>query len=383
MDSLKEKLCSLTVFRDVLKENVTKAFLGFLDANEEDKRISAYSEFVSRLYAEGYDCLSYYVRDLLFNNENVYVKLKGEGKTVPRPIADSVSRELEILSEYAAFQPLKGLSGYEIKKVDLVELYAERAENIGKYGYGIYAKYHMFSFNEQKQIVPVKNPDKTTFADLYGYEREHKAVVDNTKALLLGKPAANILLTGDAGTGKSSTVKATVNELCGEGLRCLEITKEQLKYIPVILEELCDNPLKFIIFIDDLSFGRDDDNLSALKAVLEGSVSAKTQNVAIYATSNRRHIVKESFSERDGDDIHRNDTIQELISLSDRFGLRVSYQRPDKKTYLEIVESLAESRGIKKDKETLELLAERFALEKGGRSPRAATQFIDSLIASE
>ncbi|MBQ7624535.1 MAG: DUF815 domain-containing protein, partial [Clostridia bacterium] len=321
MDGLKEKLYSLTVFRDVLKENVTKAFLSFLEETEEDMRISAYSDFVSRLYAEGYDCLSLYVRDLVFNNENVFVKLKGEGKPVPESVSASVERELAVLSEYAAYRPLPGLSGYRSEKLDLPGLYRERAENIGKYGYGIYAKYHMFTFNEQKQIVPVKNPDKTTFSDLWGYEREHKIVVDNTKALLAGKPAANILLTGDAGTGKSSTVKATVNALYGEGLRVLEITKEQLKYIPIILEELCDNPLKFIIFIDDLSFGRDDDNLSALKAVLEGSVSAKTPNVVIYATSNRRHIVKESFSDRDGDDIHRNDTIQELISLSDRFGI--------------------------------------------------------------
>ena len=192
----------------------------------------------------------------------------------------------------------------------LKEIYLHRAENIGTYGYGIYAKNRMFYVDVNGNIVPVLHPDKTELSDLVDYERERTIIIDNTKALLQGKPAANILLTGDAGTGKSSTVKAVSNALWNEGLRIVEVRKDQLRSIPKILDELSSNPLKFVLFIDDLSFLKDDDNFNALKAVLEGSVTAKSNNVVIYATSNRRHIIKEKFSDREGDDVHRNDTLQ-------------------------------------------------------------------------
>ena len=174
-----------------------------------------------------------------------------------------------------------------------------------------------------------------------------------------------------------------VNELHDRGLRILEVRKEQLHQIPGVLDELNSNPLKFILFIDDLSFQKDDDNFGALKAILEGSVSARSQNVVIYATSNRRHLVKESFSDRDGDDIHRNDTMQEIISLSERFGIQITFQKPNKQTYLDIVRQLADQRGVVYDPAELELQAERFALGRGGRSARTATQFVDSLIAAQ
>ena len=229
----------------------------------------------------------------------------------------------------------------------------------------------------------MQNPDQTRLASLIDYKREQQIILDNTLALLAGKPAANILLTGDAGTGKSSTVKAVVNELHDRGLRILEVRKEQLHAIPAILDELNTNPLKFILFIDDLSFQKDDDNFSALKAILEGSVSAKSRNVVIYATSNRRHLVKESFSGRDGDDVHRNDTMQEVISLSERFGIQVTFQKPNKETYLGIVRHLAQEKGVTMDAIELDMLAERYALGRGGRSARAATQFIDGLLAKQ
>lgn len=138
--------------------------------------------------------------------------------------------------------------------------------------------------------------------------------------------------------------------------------------------------MKFILFIDDLSFLKDDDNFNTLKAVLEGSVTAKSSNVVIYATSNRRHIIKETFSDRDGDDIHRNDTMQELVSLSERFGIHVTFSKPNKENFLHIVHHLAEENGIDMPNKELDLLAERFALERGGRSARLARQFVDGLL---
>jgi len=255
--------------------------------------------------------------------------------------------------------------------------------NIGSYGYGMYARYHVFRVDDEGSIVPVRHPDPIRLSDLVDYERERTIILDNTRALAAGLPAANILLTGDAGTGKSSTVKAVVNELAPRGMRILEVRKEQLRNIPVILDELTRNPLKFIIFIDDLSFSNDDDNFAALKAILEGSVSAKSDNVAIYATSNRRHMVKERFSDREGDDVHRNDTMQEIISLSDRFGIRVSFSKPDKATYLDIVHKLVDDAGIRMDQDELDLLAERFSTRRGGRSARGARQFVDSLLSQQ
>ena len=236
----------------------------------------------------------------------------------------------------------------------------------------------MFSIDDTGASLPIASADRITLDKFVGYKEERKKVLANTQAFLCGKPAANILLYGDAGTGKSSTVKAVANNFFEDGLRLIEVRKNQLLLLPKIMGEISGNPLKFIIFIDDLSFNGDDD-FSMLKATLEGSASAKAKNAVIYATSNRRHIVKETFSDRTGDDLHRNDTMQENISLSARFGLTVLFAKPEKKLYLEIIHELAERNGIEVTAE-LETAAEAFALSRGYRSARCAEQFIDSLI---
>ena len=198
----------------------------------------------------------------------------------------------------------------------------------------------MFTYNKG-EIVPAKYPDSIRLSSHIGYERQRKRIIDNTYAFLKDKPAANVLLYGDAGTGKSSTIKAIVNEFADIGLRMIEVRKGDLLKLPELIEKLANNPLKFIIFIDDLSFAKNNEEIGALKAILEGSVSSKTENVVLYATSNRRHLVQESFSDRNGDDIHRNETIQEQTSLSDRFGLSVCFSKPDKKEYLDIIHGLS------------------------------------------
>ena len=167
------------------------------------------------------------------------------------------------------------------------------------------------------------------------------------------------------------------------GLRLIEIKKNQLYSLPDVIEQLADNPLKFIVFIDDLSFSSNDADFGALKAILEGGVAGKTDNIAIYATSNRRNLVKENFSDRNGDDIHIQDTVQEIMSLSARFGLKVTFSRPDKDLYLSIVENLALQYNINEKTDELFISAEAFALRNGGRSPRTAKQFIDYLAAKE
>ena len=350
---------------------------------------SAYAEFVAVLYDRANGNLGEYIKEICTNSENVYVKTVGLGMTAPSYMQSSLESELNILQEVSELnkEKLCGLLDYKgflpeftTTNLRLKEIYLHRAENIGTYGYGIYAKNRMFYVDVNGNIVPVLHPDKTELSDLVDYERERTIIIDNTKALLQGKPAANILLTGDAGTGKSSTVKAVSNALWNEGLRIVEVRKDQLRSIPKILDELSSNPLKFVLFIDDLSFLKDDDNFNALKAVLEGSVTAKSNNVVIYATSNRRHIIKEKFSDREGDDVHRNDTLQELISLSERFGIHVTFSKPNKETFLHIVHHLVKENGVEIPTEEIDGLAERFALERGGRSARLAKQFVDGLL---
>lgn len=388
------RLNSLAIFRALLSDPVVSALLDYLNSREKatSEAVSKYAAFVSSLYGTEKRTLAGYIQHIVNNDENAYIRMIGQGKQ-PWPVMEAqVERELEILQAVADLTPealREGLDwdGYlpifATKSLNIVESYHQRCTNIHRFGFGLYAKHIMFYIGEGNRIVPVINPDQIRLSSLVDYKREQQIILDNTVALLEGKPAANILLTGDAGTGKSSTVKAVVNELHDRGLRILEVRKEQLHAIPAILDELNTNPLKFILFIDDLSFQKDDDNFSALKAILEGGVSAKSRNVVIYATSNRRHLVKESFSGRDGDDIHRNDTMQEIISLSERFGIQVTFQKPNKEIYLGIVRHLAEEKGVKMDANELDMLAERFALGRGGRSARAATQFIDGLLAKQ
>lgn len=388
--NLLTRLRGLSVFRSLLCGGPMEALCAYLTDREIGdawEAVSSYGGFVARLYEEGGD-LGLYVQRELLANENPYIRAIGRGETPPDFMERCVEAELEVLQEAASLTPDRlraGLDGAEFlpdfgtAAVDLAGEYRRRVAEIGRYGYGIYASCHMFCLDDEGNIAPVRHPDPIRLEELVGYERERGLVLDNLRALLAGRSAANMLLTGDAGTGKSSTVKAACNALRGEGLRIVEVRRDQLRFIPALLDLLSENPLKFILFIDDLSFQKDDDNYSALKAVLEGSVSARSGNVILCATSNRRHIVKEKFSDREGDDVHRNDTLQETVSLAERFGLHVTFQKPGKEDYLAIVRALARQRGINCPE--LEALAERFALGRGGRSPRAARQFVDNMAA--
>ena len=333
-------------------------------------------------------CLDAYLRRLIFSDENAVVVHFARTGTVAPAAAANARAELSILSTLSALTTEDLWAGidyggylprYETHGADFREEYNQRLLYLGRYGYGIFSTAAMFRI-DGTEIVPVESADEITLDRFVGYEAERQKVLQNTIALLEGRPAANVLLCGDAGTGKSSTVKACVNELSRRGLRLIELRKDQLYQLPMVLGRIRGNPLKFILFIDDLSFNQNDDCFSMLKAALEGSASAKAPNAVIYATSNRRHIVKERFSEREtGDDIHRNDTLQELLSLSERFGLTVYFERPNKPLYLDIVHRLAERCGIGMAQADLDREAEAFALRRGSRSARAAEQFINSM----
>ena len=244
-----------------------------------------------------------------------------------------------------------------------------------KNGYGIYIGNKAFTFDGEN-LKPVLNTPEITLRELKDYEEEKRAVEDNIVSFIGGLPYSNMLLYGDKGTGKSSTVHAMLNKYAGKGLRCVEIPKEQICLINKVKEVLSSLPFKFILFIDDLSLEERDEKVTALKAGLEGSIHERSSNVMIAATSNRRHIVKENFSDRENS-VHARDTMEEQLSLSDRFGLTVCFSSTGKAEYLSIVKQLAADARLEIPEEELCSLAERWAIVKGGRSPRRAKQFID------
>ena len=388
LNAIYDGLCLTSVFFKVTEKPLFKAFTAYIQADADAKK-KAYAAFVSHIY-EGGGSLTELVKKEISEDENIFVKSVAHDKKLPACIEKSVKRELAVFSKFGALKPTDfaadmgaekaELPAFESMKADMGAFYRERLAGLHKYGYGIFSSHGMFRLSDDKEIEPIVSADKISMDSFVGYEEERAKVVANTRAFVEGRPAANTLLCGDAGTGKSSTVKAVANAFFDEGVRLIELRKDQLSFLPYVMGKISGNPLKFIVFIDDLSFNQNDDNFSMLKAALEGSASAKAENAVIYATSNRRHIIKESFGDRDGDDVHRNDTLQETLSLSERFGLVVLFSKPSKQLYLEIVRELAEKYSVELPQEQLEIQAEAFALKKGSRSARCAEQFIDSLL---
>lgn len=381
---LRLKLNSLTIFRNLLRSPVICRLNDLISTiDTPDEAVRAYAEFVSELYQNS-DNLSEFLLKLVLEDDNFYIRAKANGEKPDKIIETAVNEELTLLQELSQLRSgeLKRLIAYDgylpdwnTAEYDFVSAYGERLANISRVGVGVFSRYHVFKISEG-EVVPVIFPDRITLSDFECYGREREPVIKNTKALLEKGSASNILLYGDAGTGKSSTVKAIVNHFKDEGLRLIEVKKHELNLLPAVLERLAGNPLKFIIYIDDLSFAQKDDNFTALKACLEGNVSVRSGNVAIYATSNRRHLVKERYSDREGDDIHMGDSLQETIGLAARFGLTVTFEKPGKDVYLQIVRRFAKENGIEPD-ELLMMNAEAYALRNNGRSPRTARQFIE------
>jgi uncharacterized protein len=258
------------------------------------------------------------------------------------------------------------------------------ADHFSRHGAGSFGRHRAFRWGEDG-LRAVDEPDPVRLADLVGYERVREPLLTNTERFLAGLPAHHALLYGMPGTGKSTTVKAVMNEYTDRGLRLVEVAKEDLGALPRVLQSLRARAPRFVIFVDDLSFEENEVEYKALKALLEGSVEEPPGNVRVYATSNRRNLVRERFSERDeggaGDDVHARDTMQEKLSLSARFGLRVTFPTPDQRQYLEIVAGLARRRGIEMPDEELKERAVLWDRWHAGRSGRTARQFVDELQA--
>lgn len=387
---------------DLKKDDVVASLLDLLQNVDSEAVLEKHSKFFRKVTS--HNSFKEYLSRLILTDDNAFTKAAAAGKAdrLPAAVLNGVKSDLKKLEAVANISPkdiyesvenidlrqvLKTLPSWQTGEsvAPLTEDWENRIEDLIEYhkknGYGMYSKYNAFAWRNHG-LYPISETDPIQLSDLKNYEDQRRKVIDNTESFVNGYPANNVLLYGDRGTGKSSTVHAVLNAYAPEGLRMIEISKSDIPDLTMIREMLSESPMKFIIFIDDLSFDSHDDSFGELKAALEGSLGGRKHNTIIYATSNRRHLIKESFSDREND-INRNDIMQEQLSLSDRFGLSITFINPDKKGYLDIVEKIAEDRKLDVDMDHLCAVAEQWATRKGGRSPRCARQFIDYVESCE
>ena len=393
------RLHGLVIFRTLLEDPVLAKLLDLTDRMEAGGRgmgpvCDAVAQFEAALFERTTDW-SQYLSTAVLEAETVCVRQAAAG-TLPPVLQTALDNELAFLQQLCSLtldalldaaevpaEELAFLPRWETADLDLPAAYAQRMSEVGKKGYGMFAKHHVFTV-ENGKLVPVKYPDPQRLSELPGYEKEREKVIANTRALLAGMPANNVLLYGDAGTGKSTSIQAIANEYAAQGLRLIEIYKDQYALIPAILRQIKSRNYRFILFLDDLSFEENETSYKYLKAVMEGGAEAAPENVRIYATSNRRHLVREIWRDRsdmehDGD-IHRSDTMEEKLSLSSRFGLQIFYPAPTFDEYQGIVSALFRRTGAGSlTDEELRKAAATWQVRAGSRSGRTARQFVDAL----
>lgn len=425
-------LDSLSIYRKLLDDKVfikLKALLSSLSNADVEFRevINVYHEFYFELAKSGTMSLKDYVLDQIIFDENPFtfqqqaVQMNVSHPVIKKAAAQDLNR-LQLVSQLDPARvkahlskrftedPYNTLIGelpewvlvnhnsslpdhlnHMKELIDACHHWSNSLEALGefhkRYGCGLFVRYFAFVWerdNGSGYIRGIESPDPIKLNELVEYQDERSKVIENTLQFSKGFPSNNVLLYGDRGTGKSSTVKAILNEYHSYGLRMLEVPKAFLADFPLIIRQLKNRSQKFIIFVDDLVFGDNEENYTSLKAVLEGGLESKTPNIIIYATSNRRHLVKEYFSERAGlqsgnhnEEVHAGDSMQEKLSLADRFGISVVFSSPDQKRYLKIVDGLALGRNLIIDKEQLHKEALQWALWYNGRSARTARQFVD------
>lgn len=293
----------------------------------------------------------------------------------------------ELMYNKNVSEKIIALSAKLEKSINEEEFFDCITEFYKEYGVGMFGLNKAFRIQSKSdgklegiEFIPINNMDKVMLNDLIGYEIQKRKLVDNTKAFVEGKKANNVLLFGDSGTGKSTSIKAIVNEFYPQGLRMIEIYKHQFKDLSNVIAQIKNRNYKFVIYMDDLSFEEFEIEYKFLKAVIEGGVETKPDNVLIYATSNRRHLIKETWGDRNDVEVdngmHRSDTMEEKLSLVNRFGVTINYSKPSQKEYFNIVIELAHRQGIDMSDEELKAEANKWELSHGGISGRTAQQFI-------
>lgn len=406
--SLERQAASLLLYQSVMQGSIAEVFLTVLQTLRQEDELAclrAYGKWFQALVAANLSWQDYLLQQIL-QSDNPFTRQVQQQEISPALIA-AVQHDLRALQQLyrcdsrQLSQWVQAKSGLETPLIvweppsspvpalapnttDWADFLPVLIDYHRQQGAGLFAAYRAFRW--QGELVGVAYPDPIRLEALVGYESQKATLKQNTEALLNGFPALHVLLYGSRGSGKSSLVKALLSEYGAKGLRLLEVSKADLRDLPLIVDQLRDAPQKFIIFVDDLSFEEDDDAYKALKVVLEGNITARPQNVIVYATSNRRHLIREFFDDRprprDADEVHHWDTVQEKLSFSDRFGLTLTFEPANQDTYLEIVHHLAQQSDMQINSKDLEFRALQWATRHNGRSGRTARQFIDFLRAN-
>ena len=406
------QISSLLLYQSIFQSEVGQTFISLLySLYFRDKQtlnlksLTAYGNFFKALARTGKSWQDYLISEILLNENPFSQQVQSiPYQKLPTPLIDAVRHDLSILqiiydctTQQIAEWVKKSTSTdyspvvWEVENIDNTFLHLSNnwqdtidklADYYNQRGTGIIAKYKVLKW-ERKQLIGVNNPDPIKLTEIVGYEPQKKTLIKNTESLLAGFTALNILLYGSRGSGKSSLVKGLLNRYSSQGLRLIEVSKSQLSHFPLIVDKLRNYSQKFIIFVDDLSFEENEDTFKSLKVVLEGSVTTRSDNVVVYATSNRRHLIREFFGDRPQlsqfDDVHAWDTMQERLSFSDRFGLTLTFEPANQEKYLTIVHYLAQQIRLNLPQEELEFRAKQWAMKQNGRSGRTARQFIHFL----
>ncbi len=417
-DLLLLELAGICLYRNLLEDRSVKSVVTLLrllqtDNAQMENIISAYSTIAAELLSLGTPSFHDHMKALARCDENAFtLACERHEADLNGPLARQARSDLQIIGKLAGLRcadlkkKMKEKAGGNIEVNRLIDAlpdwnsdytstsqWGEEIAEIAcwheEHGAGQFCGHAFFIWDpEQDVLKPVTNPDPITLDRLYLLDHQKAMAIKNTKLFLEGKEANNILFYGDRGTGKSSLVKALANAFDKDGLRLVEIQKKHMEQIPRVTSLLSGRGLKFILFIDDLAFDNNEEKYTALKAVLEGGLEYKPRNILLYATSNRRHLVKETFADRNGlfsdnpdEEIRAKDGMQEKLSLADRFGITLVFSSPIKKEYLEIVRHMAEEEKLQIDEELLAKKAMQWEMAYNGMSPRTARQFINWLKA--
>ncbi len=375
----------LFIFSDIEKDATIKAIL-------EKDSVPLLRGIVNFAETEGVtdSSIREYVVTLLANDENVVSGICRAQKTVGENLKNFAKLDTELIykkllsTAAVKYTPSGNDTGFyegyvrSIREItaakDADQLLDRLMHHYRTLGCGLLSKYIAYRY-DGKELCGIPNFDKTVFDDMVGLERQKAVLRENTQAFLDGGFANNVMLFGDRGTGKSSSVKALLNEYAAQGLRVIEVPKSAITKIPDLTRILEQSPHKYILFLDDLTFERHDTEYRSLKIAMEGQLSAVAGNVLVYATSNRRHLIRETWADRDGGEVHANDNKQEMLSLAERFGINLYFPAPDAKEYLEIIRVLLERNGIEMNDE-IKQEAMRKQMRIGGKSGRCARQFV-------